>query len=331
MTIYDIAKQAGVSIATVSRVLNGSPNVSPKTKEKVLDIIDALGYTPNIFARGLGLNSIKMVGVLCTDVADIYYAKAFSFIENALRQNGFDALLCCTGDDISQKKKYLDLLLAKRVDAIILVGSPFTEQNDNSHIEAVAEKVPVILINGFIPHKNIYCISCDEVAAMHQNVSMLLNAGRKHILYLYDADTYSGLQKLEGYKAGLIDHGKKIRPHYIVKVSHNMEAISETVTKVLTVYPNISAILASEDFLAIGAMKAIRGLGYHIPQDLPVIGFNNSLLCECSSPRLSSVDNCVDILCSNAVSTLIDVFAGKSVTNKIMISSHFIERESFKL
>lgn len=331
ITIYDIANQAGVSIATVSRVLNGSPNVSAKTKQKVLDVMDSLGYTPNIFARGLGLNSIKMIGVLCTDVADIFYARAVSFIENALKQNGFDALLCCTGDDIEQKKKYLDLLLTKRVDAIILVGSPFKEKNDNSHIAKVAAEVPVIVINGVIDMDNTYCISCDEEAAMYNNVCTLFSKGRKHILYLYDVDTYSGIQKLEGYKRAYKDYSFKLNPDYMIKVNHDMFDIIENVTKALQNFPAISGVLASEDFLAIGAMKAIRKYGYHIPQDLPVIGFNNSLLCECASPTLSSVDNGVDLLCATAIKVLIDVFAGKNVANKIMISSTLIERESFKL
>ncbi len=331
MNIYDIAKQAGVSIATVSRVLNGSPNVRPKTKQKVLDIMEKADYTPNIFARGLGLNSIKMIGVLCTDVADIYYAKAVSILENALKQNGFDALLCCTGNELNDKKKYLDLLLAKRVDAIILIGSPFKEKLDNSHIQQVAQKVPVIIINGFLPFDNTYCITCDELDAMYQNVSSLLEKSHKEILYLYDVDTYSGIQKIDGYKQAFNDHTLLADPRLIVKVPKDIAAITTQVTKLLQDFPSISAVVTSEDILAIGALKAITALGYLVPEDIPIIGFNNSLLCECTSPTLTSVDNGVDILCTNAVSLLVDVFTGKSVANKTTISSKLIERESFKL
>lgn len=143
MNIYDIASKAGVSIATVSRVLNGKGNVSEKTKEHVLSIIEEMGYTPNIFARGLGLNSIKMVGILCSDVSDIYYATAVSTIEKELRQSGYDSLLCCTGDNIEDRKKSIDLLLSKRVDAILLVGSTFKEKSDNSHILDAAKTFPL--------------------------------------------------------------------------------------------------------------------------------------------------------------------------------------------
>ena len=97
MTIYDISEKAGVSIATVSRVLNGSPNVSDKTREKVLDIMERYGYTPNAFARGLGLNTMRTIGIMCADSSDPYLAKAVYYIEQKLRLNGYDSLLCCTG------------------------------------------------------------------------------------------------------------------------------------------------------------------------------------------------------------------------------------------
>lgn len=331
MNIYDIAEQAGVSIATVSRVLNGSPNVSAKTRQKVLDIMESEDYTPNIFARGLGLNSIKMIGVLCTDVADIYFAKAVSIVENVLRQNGFDALLCCTGNDINDKKKYLDLLLAKRVDAIILIGSPFKEKFDNSHIEAVASQVPVIIINGFLPFSNTYCVTGDEREAMYRNVASLISKGKKEILYLYDVDTYSGIQKLEGYKHALSDYKVPVNSKLIVQVPKDISEVTLQVTHLMQEFPSISAVVASEDLLAIGAMKAIISLGYHIPSDIPVIGFNNSLLAECCSPTLTSVDNSVEILCTTAIGMLTDVFIGKNVANKITISAKLIERESFKI
>ena len=103
-TIYDISKKAGVSIATVSRVLNNSPKVSQKTKERVLEIINESGYEPNAYARGLGSGSMKTIGILCADVADIYLANAVSFLEKNLRQNGFNTILNCTGDGTAVHK-----------------------------------------------------------------------------------------------------------------------------------------------------------------------------------------------------------------------------------
>lgn len=97
MNIYDIADMAGVSIATVSRVVNGSPNVSEKTKKKVLDVIEKADYTPNVFARGLGLDSMKTIGILCPDISDLYMAEAVSALEKKLHEHGYDCILGCSG------------------------------------------------------------------------------------------------------------------------------------------------------------------------------------------------------------------------------------------
>ena len=97
MNIYDVSKHAGVSIATVSRVLNGNPNVSERTREKVLHVMDELGYTPNVFARGLGLDTMQTIGIMCSDSSDPYLAGAIYYLEQELRRNGYDSLLCCSG------------------------------------------------------------------------------------------------------------------------------------------------------------------------------------------------------------------------------------------
>ena len=111
-----ISNKAGVSIATVSRVLNGNAKVSSATRNKVLDAMKELDYTPNVFARGLGLNTMKTIGIMCIDSSDIYLANAVYYLEQELRKHGYDSILCCTGKDYTNKKKYLELLLSKRVD-----------------------------------------------------------------------------------------------------------------------------------------------------------------------------------------------------------------------
>lgn len=331
MNIYDIAERAGVSIATVSRVLNNSPNVSEKTKEKVLRVMEDEGYTPNIFARGLGLNSIKIIGVLCTDVADIYYAKAVSVIESSLRKHGFDSMLYCTGPHLEDKIQAMESLLSKRVDALILVGSTFKEKEDNSHIQKIAEQIPVIIINGLIELDNTYCIICDEYNAMIDNVCKLHAKGNQNIAYLYDVETSSSAQKLSGYKKGLEQCNLSYNKDWVIKVPLDLKIVESHVDNLLNLPHPPSAILASEDLLAIGAIKAITKRGYRIPEDISIIGFNNSILCECVSPTLSSVDNMVEVLCSQAISTLTDVLDGKNVPAKLVISSKLVERETFNL
>lgn len=325
MNIYDIAERSGVSIATVSRVLNGSQNVSNKTRDKVLAVMQQEDYIPNIFARGLGLNSIKMIGILCTDISDTFYAKAVSLVEGLLRQKGFDALLCCTGNNLEDKKKYLDLLLTKRVDAVILIGSAFKENVDNTHIENAAKQVPVIIINGFVELPNTYCVLCDEFSAVSKNVQLLHEQGYDDILYLYDTLTYSGGLKISGYKDGLQKCGLEYNEALMIKVPKTVDTISEKVTELIQSGTRFSAVMASEDLIAIGALKALQSANI----TMPVIGFNNSILSQCSSPSLTTVDNMLDTLCPTAISMLSDILDGKDVSQKIMISSKLVERNTF--
>lgn len=327
MNIYDIASKAGVSIATVSRVLNGKGNVSEKTKEHVLKIIEEMGYTPNIFARGLGLNSIKMVGILCSDVSDIYYATAVSTIEKELRRGGYDSLLCCTGDNIEDRKKSIDLLLSKRVDAIILVGSTFKEKSDNSHILDAAQNVPFVMINDFIDAPNIYGVVCDDFNAVRENTAIFLEQGLRRIAYLYDADTYSGALKLSGFRSAFTQLNTLADPELIVRCSHSPESAREHTLRLLENH-RLEAVVTSDDCLAVGALQAAVSSGLHIPHDIQIIGFNNSLLSRCSNPSLTSIDNKVELLSVTAVRTLIDVFAHKNVSNKIVLSAELIKRST---
>lgn len=135
ITIYDISEEAGVSIATVSRVLNDSPKVSRKTKERVLDIIQASGYEPNAFARGLGTGSMKTIGILCADVADIYLANAVSYLERELRKEGFQTVLNCTGYSYEAKKDGVKRMENQRVDADHISG--FTVYRSNREKESI--------------------------------------------------------------------------------------------------------------------------------------------------------------------------------------------------
>lgn len=323
MNIYDIARRAGVSIATVSRVLNQSPKVSEKTREKVLAVMREQEFTPNVFARGLGLGTMGMVGVLCTDVADLYYATAVAALESLLRRSGLDAILYCTGNGLADKKKAVELLLAKNVDAVFLVGSAFKEQNDNSHIEQAAKKVPVIVINGLVELPGVYCVLCDERQAMRDNIARIFERGYRRVLYLYDAETYSGTQKLAGYRDGLDGCGLAYDRELVVRVKKDVASVRGEVIRLLERGVEFDAVLASEDIIAVGACKALDSV-------VPVIGFNNSAFAECATPALTSVDNMVETLCTTAVGMLREILGGGRPPSKIVVAARLIERETFK-
>lgn len=325
MNIKEIARLSGVSTATVSRILNNSPNVREETRKHVLAVIQEAGYTPNAFARGLGLNSMRMIGIVCTDVSDIYYARAVSLLENQLREQGFDTLLCCTGNEPEDKRSAILRMTEKRVDALILVGSAFREKRDNSHIREAARETPVFIINGWVSIPNVYCVLCDEKEAMKNNVQVMFNAGCSNLLYIYDTLTYSGSQKLEGFHQGLFACSIPEKYARQVMVEKNIQSVRRVVTDILRDNTTVSGILTSDDVLAAGVLKAMEDM----KMKLPLIGFNNSLIAMCTSPSLTSVDNMLDSLCTVTIGHIVNRLANGKPPAKTVLSAQLIIRESF--
>lgn len=324
MNIHDIAAKAGVSIATVSRVLNHSKNVSEKTRERVKAVMKELEYTPNAFARGLGLNSMRMIGILCTDVSDLFFARAVSLVERTLRQKGYDTLLCCTGNEVSDKKKYLRKTIQKRVDAVILIGSPFREEGDNSHLTEAARQTPVIIINGWVDIPGVYCVLCDERQAIRRNVEALVEKGYRDVLFVYDVLTFSGRQKLAGYRDAAA--ALSIDEHTL-KVEKSISDAKDGVTKWIEDGNPVSAVVAGEDLLAVGVQKALAQAGRG---DVPIIGFNDSFYAQCTTPSLTSVDNRLEDLCDTAVNLLGDIIAGREAPRRTVLSAAMVERDTFR-
>ncbi len=331
MTIYDISREAGVSIATVSRVLNGNASVRPKTKQKVLDIIEKYGYTPNAFARGLGLNTMQTVGLLCADCSDIFLAKAIYYVEQKLREEGYETILCSTGYTLEGKQEAMTQILSRKVDGIILIGSNFIYENeeDNSYISEAATSIPVMLLNADYDHSGVYCTFCDDAKAMQDATSYLIETGHKKILHLYDSMSYSGKRKLSGYQAALLSHDIVPDKSLAQYFTGNRESASDIASFLDEIWESgieFDAIMASNDYMAMGALRFARLRKIIVPDELAVIGYNNTVLTTCSYPELSSVDNKVEQISNQLVHTLIEVLANNSMPQKAVVSGELIRR-----
>ncbi len=336
MTIYDISKKAGVSIATVSRVLNGSTNVKPKTRKKVMDIIEQYGYKPNAFARGLGLNSMKTIGILCADASDLYLAKAIYYIEQNLRESGYNSVLCCTGYEMDSRKESLNLLLSQHVDSVVMVGSNFIMNNpeDNLYVNDAAASVPIMLLNADYDCSNVYCTLCDDYKATQDATEKLINAGTKNILYLYNSNSYSGLKKLAGFQNALLTHDIPVKKELqqCFKGSHeDIDGVKNFIQKLYDKGIRFDGIVSSDDFLAIGAMNFARANKISVPKELQIVGYNNSILTHCSEPPISSIDNRLEDMCIQLVKTLIGTLNQNEMPQKTIFSGELIERGSTRL
>lgn len=333
MNIYDISRRAGVSIATVSRVLNKSPHVSENTRKKVMAVIEGTGYVPNAFARGLGLNTMKTIGLLCPDASDPYLSQALTYLERAFRQQGYDCLLSCTGKELTARQQGMELLKSRHVDGIVLMGSSFVEDHpeDNDYIRDAAKNVPVVLLNGAFPNENVYGVQCDDQLASKEATLSLLDSGCRRILCLYHSQNYAGRKKLAGYREAHEVRGLAVDEKLLCFFDHDkgsVHQVCETLLRLAREGLEFDAVLASEDILAVGALKYARAAGKKVPEELAIIGYNNSSLCACTEPELTSVDNKLLAICEHIVVTMMGVLEGKEMTQKTVFTGELVKRAS---
>ncbi len=327
MNIYDIARKSGVSIATVSRVLNGNPNVRAQTRERVLAVIAQEGYTPNAFARGLGSGSTQAVGVLCADMSDPLCAEAFGCVETYLRQNGLDAVVRAADGQPAEERRALDYLLSKKVEVIVLIGSLLCGGEDVSALADAAAQMPLILVDGYAPYENVYSVAADSSGAMEQLIHELFRCHKRRVLFLYDSLTYSCRQKLAGYRAGYEKNGETADDALVVAVERRPEAVNDCMKRLLVRGVSFDAVVAAEDVLAVGAQKALGRIGLKVP----AIGFNDSLVARCATPELTSVAVDVAALCDTAMAHLQMLLGKETPPTHTVVPTRLVERDSFRL
>ena len=331
MNIYDISRRAGVSIATVSRVLNNSPHVSENTRKKVMAVIEGTGYVPNAFARGLGLNTMKTIGLLCPDASDPYLSQALTYLERAFRQQGYDCLLSCTDKELQARQQGVELLKSRHVDGIVLMGSSFIEDipSDNDYIRDAAQSVPVVLLNGAFPCDNVYGVQCDDQRAVKEATLSLLESGCKRILCLYHSNNYSGRKKLAGYRDAHAQFGRAVDEKLLCYFDHDKGSVHQVCETLLQLEREglaFDAVLASEDILAVGALKYAKAAGKRVPEEMSIVGYNNSSLCVCTEPELTSVANKLLAICEHIAATMMGVLEGKEMPQKTIFTGELIKR-----
>jgi LacI family transcriptional regulator/LacI family asc operon transcriptional repressor len=333
MTIYDIARIAGVSTATVSRVVNNTGNVSKKTRQRVLNVIHEANYTPNVFARGMGTNSMRTIGILCADIAHPFMAKAVSLLQKPLHEHGYDCILSCTGLEHDDKLEHIQRLLSKSIDALVLIGSkyedPTSDEIEPDYIAEAAKHIPVFLVNGHVPGKNVFCTYSNDFEITREVTRRFIAQGRQRILFLSDFPAYCVLRRLHGYEAALQEIG--------ITTSSELEVFTRVdvhyTRDVLFEHNDLKfdAVVATEDDLAIGALKYALLKGLSIPKDIAICGFNNTHLSISSTPELTSVDNRLADQCQITVDNLLIALeseVGVGILHEIKLPAQIVSRET---
>lgn len=325
MNIYDIACMAGVSTATVSRVLNNSGHVSEASRKKVEEVIAREGYIPNAFAHSLTTKNSHTIGIICPVISDANHAYPVAELSRLLRENGFEILLISTPSNVESKRPYFVSLINRQVDAAVVIGCSCSPQ-EAADFQYAARHVPVFVVNGRIEGENIYCTLCDEEKAASEMVRRFAEMGRRRVLYLYDSETYSGHMKLSGYQKGMKLYSDA-EPIAVRIHDGGTSSFYQTVKTVrsLLIDSDFDAVLTADDSLAVGAAKALAEAGR---KAVPMIGFNNTILSRCATPELSSVDNRMKQQCELTVQTLLSVLKGKRSSPCITLDALLVERAS---
>lgn len=287
MNIKQIAKAAGVSVATVSRVMNHPENVAPKTRDKILRIMEEQEYKPNWFAQGLNFNKTKTIGLVIPHMLNSMYMEIAKGVEDVARQKGYITFMCNVEKNRELEMNYIEQLLTRRVDGIILMFSSLEEE----FIKTVeAQNVPVVLIGEDRAAKGFNTVKVDCRLGAESMVSQLAENGHESIGILYGNDPQQeSLDMLEGYKNILKKNRMAVLDEYMKPVENTIEGGYLGAKKMMEKKPP-RAIFTTSDEIAYGAMDAIKDSGLKVPDDIAVAGFGNARMSNLVEPKLTTVE-----------------------------------------
>ncbi|WP_409302217.1 catabolite control protein A [Peribacillus sp. SCS-155] len=287
VTIYDVAREANVSMATVSRVVNGNPNVKPATRKKVLEVIERLGYRPNAVARGLASKKTTTVGVIIPDISSIFYAELARGIEDIATMYKYNIILSNSDENKDKEFHLLNTMLGKQVDGIVFMGSNITDE----HVaEFKKSPVPIVLAGSLEESGQIPSVNIDYEAAAYDAVTQFVQGGHKNVAFLAgNSEEPINQKKLQGYKRALSDAGISFNEANVVEGDYTYDSGIESFDKILESEDNPRAVLVGADEMALGIVHAAQDKGYNVPEDYEVISFDNTRLTLMVRPQITTI------------------------------------------
>jgi len=330
-TMYDLAKDAGVSVATVSRAINNNGPVKEDTKQRILEIVKEKGYIPNAYARGMNNISMKTIGVIIADIVNPFFAEVVNGIEVACQKSGYKLILCTTANNPDTEKKEIEMLVEKLVEGFIIVGSRPSKDINADFLIALGNTHPIVLVNSFIKGgQKMFSILVDEGKAVYDTLTYLNSENKTNIYFLGDSNWKTTTIKTDAFKKFFKDHNLDFTIKNIINCSHSYcggkKAVIELIERNLT-YPYI--IICSSDTIAIGALRELLKCGIKVPEQVSIMGFSNIEVSSLTTPSLSTVDQNLFELGQKSGYLFIDILQEKYPLNKKTYSEYeLIIRES---
>ena len=285
--LADVAAKVGVSEATVSRVLNGKPGVSDSTRQAILTALDVLGYERPTKLRG---EKARLVGLVMPELQNPIFPAFAEVISGALAQQGYTPVLCIQTVGGISEAEYVDLLLSQQVSGIIFTGGAYAQADaDHKHYDRLRKlRMPTVVVNAPIDDIGFVTISTDDQSSMEQAYGHLVQLGHRHIgLLLGPADHVPSRRKLAAAQLAAGRYGLDLGERQIVHSLYSLEAAQTAATRLIA--EGVTGIICASDPMALGAIRAIRRAGKRVPQDISVVGFDDSAMMACTDPPLTTV------------------------------------------
>ncbi len=327
ITIKDIAVQTGLAISTISKYLNGG-NVLPENREKIQKVIDELGFNANAFARGLKTNKSHLIGLVLDSLEDALQARMVSLMEEGFRRHGYACLISAAGADPRSQKSVVEFFLAQNVDGIVFLPMMVNMQDFEGYIE---KEIPVLALFDKPAEAECDFITLDDYVPVFSSVRHLIGSGRRRIALLIgreEDDTTA--QILRGYQDALKNAHLPQEEELISYGERTTESGYERTLQLLEQGVMPDALLAGDNLMTLGAVLAVQRKRLSVPEDLAVIGFDNILLSQSLTPRLSVIVHPAEKMAALAVQTLLDKLSssGSRYSQSLRLPSEFMMGES---
>jgi len=286
VTVHEVAREAGVSAATVSRFLNGTAKVSSDKRDAIESVIERLNYKPNVLAQNLKTGSSRTIGILTQSLVSGYFSEAMAGVDDVLQGSGYAPLIVSGHWHADEEAARIELLIARRVDGIVILSGKL----EDAQILALARRLPIVAFGRTLSSAKAYGFCLDNYRAACEAVEYLIVQGHRHIAFIAGpSDHADALARLAGYRDTLARHKIDVDPRLITEGDFLESGGLLAVDRLLESGARFSSIFAGNDLTAYGARLALYRRGIRVPEDISIVGFDDLHSSMCTTPPLTTV------------------------------------------